>query len=328
MLLMSLARKLRHIFLPHQSNNHKPKLLHSSGLMSLKLFLIAIQVVLVVLPRTQYAGVLGYAAQISPSEVIRLTNEKRAQAGLSSLVENSVLSQAALAKGMDMLNKDYWAHVSPDGTQPWSFFVSAGYGYRFAGENLARDFSNASSAVDAWMASPTHKDNLLSGNYKEVGIGVIEGDLNGTDTTIIVQFFGTRYADTVSEPVALVGSNTEEERKEEVLQSSEEGVPEATIAPTKKPVSTPTPKAFVAQAEPSPPVGEEMTGQKSLLSPFSTTRNVSLVVVGLLIIVLIIDASIIKSKKLKRIGGRTFAHISFLGMILSIILILKAGKIL
>ena len=312
--------------MPHQSNNYKPKILHSSGLMSLKILLIAIQIVLVVLPRTQYSHILGYAAQISPNEVIRLTNEKRAQAGLSPLVENPVLSQAALAKGVDMLNKNYWAHVSPDGTQPWSFFVSAGYGYRFAGENLARDFSNPSSAVDAWMASPTHKDNLLSGNYKEVGIGVIEGDLSGTDTTIIVQFFGTRYADKVSEPVALVGSNTDVGEKKEVLQSSEETNPSPVS--TSAPAPTQTPSTFIAQVEPSPPIGDARVGSKTLLSPFGTTRNVSLVVVGLLMAILVVDASIIKGKKLKRIGGRTFAHISFLGMILSIILILKAGKIL
>jgi len=307
--------------LPHQSNNHKPKILHSSGLLFLKIFLIAIQVVLVVLPRTSYSNILGYAAQISPSEVIRLTNEKRAQSGLSPLVENPVLSRAALAKGADMLNNDYWAHVSPEGTQPWSFFVSAGYGYRFAGENLARDFSNASSAVDAWMASPTHKDNIMSANYKEIGIGVIEGDLLGTDTTIIVQFFGTQYADQVSEPVALVGSNTDEKENQEVLQSSKESVPST-------PVPTQSPKAFIAQVEESPPVGGKQVGSKTILSPFMTTRNISLFVVGLLIVVMIVDAGIIKSKRLKRIGGRTFAHISFLGMILSIILILKAGKIL
>jgi len=155
---MKLARKLRHIFLPHESNNHKPKLFHSSGLLFLKVLLISVQVLLFVLARAPSPRILGYAANISPSEVIRLTNEKRSQAGLNPLTENSLLSQAALAKGTDMLNKDYWAHISPDGVQPWTFFVNAGYGYRYAGENLARDFSNPSSAVRrGWRLLRTKK---------------------------------------------------------------------------------------------------------------------------------------------------------------------------
>ena len=103
-----------------------------------------------------------------------------------------------------MIDRDYWAHVAPDGTQPWKFFTSFGYKYRYAGENLARDFSNASSAMDAWMNSPTHKENILNPKYKEIGIGVVEGDLAGTDTTIIVQFFGATYADKVVQPIAQV----------------------------------------------------------------------------------------------------------------------------
>jgi len=82
--------------------------------------------------------------------------EQRVSVGLLPLEANATLAQAAQAKAADMLNNNYWAHVSPDGTQPWSFFVNAGYSYRYAGENLARDFTNPASAVDAWMASPTN----------------------------------------------------------------------------------------------------------------------------------------------------------------------------
>ncbi len=65
---------------------------------------------------------MGYASSISLDEVLRLTNERRKEAGLSPLKLDPVLSQAAKSKGEDMLNKDYWAHVSPDGVEPWKFF--------------------------------------------------------------------------------------------------------------------------------------------------------------------------------------------------------------
>ena len=231
--------------------------------------------------------ILGYASSISKDEVVKLTNQKRVEAGLSQLTLNMVLSNAAQAKGNDMIVKDYWAHVAPDGTEPWKFFSNFGYKYKYAGENLARDFSNASTAMDAWMNSPTHRENILNPKYKEIGIGVIEGDLAGSDTTIIVQFFGATYADKITQPVA------------QVLE-----------------VPIPEVKAVV---DSTPTV---------LISPFTTTRTVSLAVVGLLLVIFIIDAFLVQKRKITRIAGRTFAHVIFLLLILAIIVLLKSGNII
>lgn len=277
--------KLIHLLLPRESNNHKAKILHSSSLIVLASFLILFQLGLNLIPKLK-PSILGYASYISPSEVVRLTNEKRISAGLSALSLNQELSAAAYTKGQDMISKDYWSHVAPDGTQPWKFFNQFGYKYRYAGENLARDFTNASSAIDAWMNSPTHRENILNPKYKEIGIGVVEGDLAGVDTTIIVQFFGATYADKVT----------------------------ATIQPTIAPTVT--------------QIVEPQVQSQVLISPFTTTRTLSLVVVGLLLLIFIVDAILVSKRRITRVAGRTFAHVAFLGMILSIILILKAGSIL
>lgn len=294
---MKLVSRLAHLFFPRESNNHKAKILHPSGLVIVTFALIFYQALLTLLP--QYGPrVLGYAANISADEVIRLTNEKRVAAGLAPLTSNPTLSQAAQAKGVDMINKDYWAHAAPDGIQPWTFFINFGYKYRYAGENLARDFSNASSAVDAWMASASHKENMLSPKYKEIGIGVVEGDLAGVDTTIIVQFFGSTYADTVPiSPVAKVAPKLTPSPKPIVLAT-----PQPTAAPT--PIS------------------------RVLISPFASTKGISLATVGLLLGVLVVDGVVTSRRRIVRIGGRTFAHLAFLGMILAIALILKAGQII
>lgn len=318
---MNFIEKTLHLILPRSSNNHKAKVLHPSGLLVVASFLILFQAVLNFLPKLG-PSILGYASQISPDEVIRLTNEKRAQAGLSLLTLNGTLSNAALSKGNDMITKDYWAHVAPDGTQPWSFITNVGYKYRYAGENLARDFSNASSAVDAWMNSPTHRENILNPKYKEIGIGVVEGDLAGVDTTIIVQFFGATYADKVVEPVAVnipVNENptTKPTTKPTLV---------ATVAPTDTPipfVALNSPIATVQAVFTSPPPTQQI-----LISPFTTTRVVSLSVVGFLLLVFLVDSFLVSKRRITRIAGRSFAHVAFLGMILSIILILQSGKIL
>lgn len=317
---MRLAHFFRHLFVPHESNNLKAKLLHPSSLVAIKAGFILFQVVLYVYATSPLPKVLGYAAQINPQEVIRLTNEKRAQAGLPQLKENSTLDQGALAKGTDMLNKGYWAHVAPDGTEPWAFFLGAGYKYRYAGENLARDFTNPSSTVDAWMASPSHRENLLSNKYRDIGVAVVEGSLNGVDTTIVVQFFGTKYADTL--PVAPVA-----QAPIETIAPS----PAATTTPTSTPTSAPVVVIFPSASPSETPSGQVKLASASpdvLVSPFVTTQGVSLAVVGLLLAVLIIDAAVTSKRRIRRIGGRTFAHMAFLGMITAIIIILRAGQIL
>jgi hypothetical protein len=260
-----------------------------------------------------FPQVLGYAANISPAEVIRLTNAQRAANGLSALSENSTLDSAALAKGNDMLAKGYWAHFAPDGTSPWSFFLKFGYKYQYAGENLARDFQDAGSAVTAWMNSPSHKDNILNPNYREIGIGVVEGSLAGADTTIIVQFFGAPLAGQPVIPVV---------KAKEALPSTAKVTP----APTSKPIATPTPTPTPEEVV----VSKQSTSASSIVfvSPFNSTKNISLLVTGILILVLSIDLIVVRRRRIARIGGRTIAHLAYFGMILAVILILKAGQII
>lgn len=331
---MSIYNFLVHLFIPHYSNNQKPKLLHPSTLLVFAFILSFLQVLLHFLPKAG-VRVLGYAANISVDEVLRLTNQKRQEAGLPPLKLDPVLNQAAKNKGEDMLAKDYWAHVSPDGVEPWKFFLDAGYKYRYAGENLARDFSNAASAVDAWMASPSHRENLLSPKYEDVGLAVVEGDLGGVDTTIIVQLFGTRLAGSGEvSPVA--------KKEERTLLSAKAKVQEQEIKPTPIPDEykkseielSPIPVFEVGKPvvlEAGSALGENNFATPIpafLISPFGLFKNLSLYLTLVLILVFTIDAIIVSRKNITRVSGRSFAHISFLGMILAVILILRAGKIL
>ena len=185
-----MAHPAHTLFLPHPHNNHKAVLLWPRSIVILiGLFIMGrsiVDITVGLLP-----GVLGYASQIDSAKVIEFTNAERQNAGLGTVTYNYALSQAASAKAADMFSHNYWAHVSPQGTDPWSFVTSSGYQYQHAGENLARDFSNSRDIVTAWMASPTHKKNLLDPRYKDIGVAVLDGYLNGVETTLVVQMFGT-----------------------------------------------------------------------------------------------------------------------------------------
>ncbi len=190
---------LAHWIFPGESNNQRAKLLHPTAVSVVIGIFVLFQLVIGRLS-VSYPAILGYAAQISPTDIVRLTNEQRQANGLGLLNLDEQLSAAAAKKAADMIARGYWAHVSLEGTQPWSFITDSGYQYRHAGENLARDFSETTAIVKAWMDSPTHRENLLNSRYQDIGIAVIDGTLGDRETTLVVQLFGTRLG-TAATPV-------------------------------------------------------------------------------------------------------------------------------
>src|SRR3989304_3517962 len=155
---MSFAGTLVHLCIPHTTNNHRSKILHLDALFTYVLIFAFFNFGVRTLHKTM-PDVLGYATDIHVEQLLSGTNLKRQESGLSPLTMNAKLSQAAAGKAQDMFAKGYWAHNSPTGATPWSFISGAGYSYVVAGENLAKNFSNSQRVVDAWMASPTHREN-------------------------------------------------------------------------------------------------------------------------------------------------------------------------
>jgi Fe2+ or Zn2+ uptake regulation protein len=101
------------------------------------------------------------------------------------------LDKIAADKLEDMVENNYFAHTSPKGINPWFWFEKNKYDYKYAGENLAINFMRVEDQHEAWMKSPTHKKNILNSNYKEIGIAVGAGEINGQMGIITVQEFGT-----------------------------------------------------------------------------------------------------------------------------------------
>jgi len=276
------------LFFPHPHNNHKAKVLWPRSIVVLiGLFIMGrsiVDITIGLLP-----GVLGYASQIDPSRVIELTNNERLNAGLTIVKQNQELSQAAQAKAADMFAHNYWAHVSPTGTEPWSFITSSGYKYQHAGENLARDFGNPSDIVKAWMASPTHRQNLLDSRYKDIGIAVMDGYLNGVETTLVVQIFGT--------PQTSVSNIAAERVKAQLVLALEASSPDKLI-PT------------------------------SGIAPLDLKKSWSLAFVILVLFALSLDWIFVLRYNIIRITGDTWAHLTYFIGIATILIIIKQGIIL
>lgn len=127
----------------------------------------------------------------SPNSLESLVNAERAKAGKQPFITSETLRSSACAKADHMLAQDYWAHTSPDGVTPWTFIEQAGYRYTTAGENLAKSYPDDASLIDAWMNSPSHRENVL-GDFNDQGICQKTGTLQGKTTTVTVQHVGVR----------------------------------------------------------------------------------------------------------------------------------------
>lgn len=154
-------------------------------------------------PGQQLASLVGNFTPFTKEEVISQTNALRLEGGLGGLKENQTLDAAASEKLQDMIDSQYFAHTSPLGVSPWHWIEINKYNFSYAGENLAIGFWNARDTVNAWANSPTHRENLLNSNFKEIGVAVATAKIRDTRGFLVVQLFGTQKTKKVQIPIRI-----------------------------------------------------------------------------------------------------------------------------
>ncbi|MEK7124629.1 MAG: CAP domain-containing protein [Patescibacteria group bacterium] len=188
---------IKSLFVPFEGNNYEPKFIKSKFLLYFALFIFILKIAIVALfiPLPQNV----FFADLTKIGIVKAINENRINSGLNPLNQNEKLDEAALLKAYDMISKGYFSHQSPGGVDPWYWFSRAGYDYKYAGENLAVGFTDSSTLFNAWVGSPSHRDNILNPNYQEVGTAVLDGFQN--NAILVVQLFGSPQ--NVAKPVAV-----------------------------------------------------------------------------------------------------------------------------
>ncbi len=275
--------KFRNLFIPHSETNQKAHLISWHGLVIYILLFILLQVGFSIFGYTK-PGVLGVDSNIDQKSVIDLTNEQRQKMGLSPLSENLSLDKAAQAKATNMFSENYWAHFAPSGKTPWDFIQGSGYRFSYAGENLAKNFYTSDDVVKAWMASPSHKENIMNPKYKEIGIAVVDGVLNGQKTTLVVQMFGTSAALAQAPSVNINGQN---------------------IAVPENHQVSPEVSHLVASAQ-------TQKIAPSVVNPYAVYKTVGIAVLSLVGFLLIVDFMVLKRRGIYRFSSHHFASLSFL----------------
>lgn len=292
---------LYHLFVPHHKNNHRSKILHIYSLLIIFLFLLSSSLSLIVL-KSARPDVLGVSYSLSENELLILTNKERQEKNLPSLVIDPKLTDAAQKKALHMFKNDYWAHFAPDGTSPWDFIKGENYNYLYAGENLAKGFSNTQDVVQAWMKSPTHRDNMLSDKFNEVGFAIVKGRLKGEDTILIVEMFGSQNLQSYNAK-SQVDNNPISQTEQNVMGKAEEGK-----------ISSYLPKNNIF----SQPVIDISIPSKTV--PF--------IVLFVLLVALTIDLVVIERKKIPRLVGHNIDHIILITIFILYLLFAGTGGIL
>lgn len=304
-----MKKSLAHFFLPHHTNNHRAKMLQPVGLSVLIVLSLVLHGALVFVSSRNflpYDVVLGFASSISAPQVIEATNHEREKLALTPLKLSDVLSQAAAEKAAHMFANDYWAHISPQGVTPWYFMHKYNYSYSVAGENLARDFNDTESMTQAWMDSPTHRENIVNPKYSEIGIAVVNGTLQGIETTLVVQMFG--------HPAQVAGS----------LPSESAPAPR-----TSDQVAGEQTELVVKQPQPVSVANQNTSTKRSIyISPHSAQRGIALLVVSLLFCLIVIDLAVMHRANLPRNASKNWAHVALLSFALVYIVVITQGAIL
>lgn len=221
---------------------------------------------------TNEPQVLAYATGVSISGLTSSTNQARAANGIAGLTNNSLLNNAAQAKAADMVAKDYWAHTSPDGTQPWAFILAAGYSYQTAGENLAYGAITSQQTVDAWMNSEGHRANVLNAKFTEVGFGFLNAEnfVGSGEQTVIVAMYAAPYAAPAPEPAPTPAPTPSVQSSQSTPQQT---TPSEPAKPKPEPVDEKEPVKEQEASEPVPST-EEQGDVKVVQADPDTVRRV------------------------------------------------------
>lgn len=118
---------------------------------------------------------------------LRLVNRDRQLNGLTPLVEDTLLSQTAQLHAEDMLKRNYYAHITPEGKTPSDRFAQLG-GSHGVGENIIQltgatgivlNYSLIEQFHKSWMYSQGHRQNLLKPDYTRIGYGIVADPMTG-----------------------------------------------------------------------------------------------------------------------------------------------------
>jgi len=107
-----------------------------------------------------------------------LINKYRIENGVNAVKFDGTLTFIAKIRSQDLIDRNYFSHYTPEGTTVFNLLRSYGINFITAGENLANagsiDVGTPEAFMEAWSNSPSHRANMLKGDYNYIGVGMVD----------------------------------------------------------------------------------------------------------------------------------------------------------
>jgi uncharacterized protein YkwD len=135
------------------------------------------------------------------NQVLTLVNQKRAAGAtcggvykppVPALSLDTRLRCASRKHSKDMAVNNFFSHTGSNGSTPFQRMTSAGYVWRAAAENIGAGYSTPAAAVNGWMNSTGHCNNIMSASYKHLGVGYYYRASGSTYAHYWTQDFGAQ----------------------------------------------------------------------------------------------------------------------------------------
>lgn len=104
-------------------------------------------------------------------QLIDLVNTFRAEHDLRPVKRNRYLDRAAQAQSNDMLKRDFFDHINPNGEGPMDRVLRTGFRGRLVLENIAGGIPTPETAMTGWINSPGHRKAMLHPDVRRIGLG-------------------------------------------------------------------------------------------------------------------------------------------------------------
>lgn len=130
-------------------------------------------ILIILLSFSACSGAKQYNKGKSQEKLLALCNEARANDSLTQLKLNDALCENAQKRADEIAQTGELSHTRPDGS---GCFTAVTVNYSVVGENLAKGDGNAENIFKEWMNSPAHKENIMNGNFTQIGFGCAEND--------------------------------------------------------------------------------------------------------------------------------------------------------
>jgi uncharacterized protein YkwD len=147
--------------------------------------------------RTMGAAPAASGCAMRTEEVLQQVNAARAAArqcgrrhmpAAAPLRWDEALYSAASSHSVDMARRNYFDHRSPEGVNVSDRVSASRYKWRSVGENLSGGSRTASEAVQGWLESPEHCENLMDPKFVDVAVACVQqpGTEWGTYWTMVL----------------------------------------------------------------------------------------------------------------------------------------------